>query len=113
MIKQRQFDVQAILNRAVAQDMEILEKYRGKEAIMEIKGYQHCQGGIIKNIGSELIELSDCKEYNGTSIREYQSKPMSPDLNRFKQRVNRAILKNRIEEIVLLEDLKKKMRGEE
>ena len=90
-------------NRAMANDLEILEQYRGKEVAMELPA--GCYGGIVGHIGAEFISLAHCKNYSHTSLSNFRYK----DLSNYEEIPNRTISRSEIEQIISMEDLRKSL----
>jgi len=95
-----------LVAQAKANDLAILEEYRDKDVVMDVRGYFGAIRGTVENIGEEFISLSKCGKYGwGIDSLEYQQ------LSEVEPTFDRTISRSEIEGITLFEDLMESLRG--
>ncbi len=97
--------LQLMLDKARAVDLEILEQYREKEVVIRTPR-SNVYGGIITEVGSEFIYVTDFKEYKKWPLEKSRE-----NIKIFFNKIpDRTLSRSQIEEIFLLEDVGKQGR---
>jgi len=96
-----QLQAQLKLERARATDLKMLEEYQGREVVIDTPSTAY--GGILSDIGSRFVKLTDCKQYDADL--HYFEKHIE-DLGGKSIRIPDKVFSiSGIGQIVLLEDL--------
>ncbi|MCX6749817.1 MAG: hypothetical protein NTW17_03715 [Candidatus Pacearchaeota archaeon] len=99
------------LDRARSVDLEILERYKGREVVIDVKSLSGAQGGVVSSAGLNLVHLTNCKQYRGTiSLLEDNYSLYGQGSGNTSDILNRTIQVSQIEQIVLLSDIINKQR---
>lgn len=97
---QAQRQIQEANERAGAEDLKILESYKGYEVILDRHSTGRALSGQVANIGNEFIHLILCRGY------EFSTNTLtSRDLDKSERLPDTTLARKDISQIVLMNDL--------